>query len=192
MSVKIRLQRFGRKKSAFFHIVVADSRAPRDGKIIEKIGTYNPITNPAIIELNAAKAFEWLKKGAQPTDTTKALLSYKGVMHHYHLHRGVLKGALTEEQMEAKFAAWMEQKAAQVENKKTGLSDAKSKLAQERFDRETKISEERAKKIAAKNAPPVVEEVAPEETNVEATTDAEVTATDDAAPAAEETTQNPE
>src|ERR1700745_1015675 len=104
MPVKIRLQRQGKKASAFFHIVIADGRAPRNGKFIEKIGTYNPNTNPATIDLNFDKALTWLNNGAQPTDTCRAILSYKGVMYKKHLQGGITKGALTEEQADAKFA----------------------------------------------------------------------------------------
>ena len=105
MPVKIRLARHGKEGYAFYHIVVADSRAPRDGKFIEKVGTYNPNTNPATIDLNFEKALEWLQKGAQPTDTCRAILSYKGVMYKKHLLGGVAKGAFTAEAAEAKFAS---------------------------------------------------------------------------------------
>ncbi len=108
--VRIRLQRRGRRKKPFYHIVIADSRSPRDGRFIEKIGTYNPMTKPAIIELDNELAFDWLLKGAQPTDTVRAILRVKGVMYRKHLHRGVLKGALTQEQADEKLAAWIEKK----------------------------------------------------------------------------------
>ena len=114
MPVKIRLQRRGRKKSPFYHIVVADARAPRDGKFIEKLGTYNPMTKPATIELNRESSFEWLMKGAQPTDTARAILRFKGVMYRKHLMRGVSKGALTEEQATEKYNAWIEAKEAKI------------------------------------------------------------------------------
>ena len=107
MPVKIRLQRHGKKGSAFFHIVVADGRAPRDGKFIEKIGTYDPKTHPATIDIEFDKAIAWLQKGAQVTDTTKAILSYKGVMYKNHLIKGIAKGALTQEQADAKFEKWL-------------------------------------------------------------------------------------
>ncbi|OFY97192.1 MAG: 30S ribosomal protein S16, partial [Bacteroidetes bacterium RIFCSPLOWO2_12_FULL_31_6] len=106
MPTKIRLQRFGKKGFAFFHVVVADSRAPRDGKFIEKLGTYNPNNNPATIDINFERSLHWVKTGAQPTDTCKALLSYKGVIYKNHLDKGVVKGALTQEQADKKFAAW--------------------------------------------------------------------------------------
>lgn len=114
MPVKIRLQRKGRKKAPFYHIVIADARAPRDGRFIEKIGTYNPMTKPATIELNTERAFTWLNDGAQPTDTARAILRFKGVMYKKHLQRGVSKGALTQEQADAKHAEWLEAKEAKV------------------------------------------------------------------------------
>ncbi|MBR1957503.1 MAG: 30S ribosomal protein S16, partial [Tidjanibacter sp.] len=114
MSVKIRLARHGKKGYAFYHIVAADSRAPRDGKFIEKLGTYNPNTNPATIELNADRALDWLQKGAQPTDTCRAILSYKGVLYKKHLLGGVAKGAFDEATAEAKFNKWMDEKNAKI------------------------------------------------------------------------------
>jgi small subunit ribosomal protein S16 len=166
MPVKIRLQRHGKKGSAFFHIVIADGRAPRDGKFIEKIGTYNPNTNPASIELNNEKALQWLKNGAQPSDTTRAILSYKGVMMKLHLDKGVTKGAMTEEQAEAKFQAWLEQKALKVEDKKSKLSDNRSAQAKKRLQDEVAKNAARAAAILVKNtpAPEVVSAPEPEET----------------------------
>ncbi len=114
MSVKIRLQRRGRKKRPFYHIVVADARAPRDGRFIEKLGTYNPMTSPATIDLDRDAAFEWLMKGAQPTDTARAILRFKGVLYKKHLDRGVKKGALTQEQADAKYQAWIDEKEAKI------------------------------------------------------------------------------
>ena len=113
MAVKIRLQRHGKKNFAFFHIVVADSRSPRDGRFIEQIGSYNPNTNPATIVLNNERALAWLNVGAQPTPTAKRILSYEGVLLAKHLKGGVKKGALTQEQADAKLAAWKSEKAAQ-------------------------------------------------------------------------------
>ena len=127
MAVKIRLARHGKKGFAFYHIVAADSRAPRDGKFIEKLGTYNPNTNPATIDLNFEKALDWLLKGAQPTDTCRAILSYKGVMYKKHLLGGVAKGAFSESDAEAKFNKWLSEKQTKIENKTNKLaSDAKS------------------------------------------------------------------
>ncbi|MCX6311590.1 MAG: 30S ribosomal protein S16 [Bacteroidetes bacterium] len=157
MPTKIRLQRHGKKAYAFFHIVVSDGRTPRDGKFIEKIGTYNPNTNPATIEIDMDSAFNWIKTGAQPTDTCRAILSYKGVMMRHHLYRGVEKGALTQEQADAKLAKWMEEKAAKVESKKTGLTDSALSADKKRAQAETAANEARIAKIAAKNAV-VVEE----------------------------------
>ena len=114
MAVKIRLQRRGRRKRPFYHIVVADGRSPRDGRFIEKIGTYNPMTKPATIDLDRDKAFEWMNKGAQPTDTARAILKFKGVMYRRHLARGVKKGALTEEQAMAKYNEWIDAKEAKI------------------------------------------------------------------------------
>ncbi|MCC6413704.1 MAG: 30S ribosomal protein S16 [Saprospiraceae bacterium] len=114
MSVKLRLQRKGRTKSPFYHIVVADSRAPRDGRFIEKIGTYNPLTVPATIELNRESAYKWLQNGAQPTDTVRAILRFKGVLYQQHLDGGVKKGALTTEQAAEKLAAWIEAKESKI------------------------------------------------------------------------------
>ena len=152
MPTKIRLQRHGKKASAFFHIVVADGRAPRDGKFIEKIGTYNPNTNPATIDIDTDRAFEWIKTGAQPTDTCRAILSYKGIMMRYHLFRGVEKGALTQDQADAKLAKWLDEKASKIEGKKTRLAgDAKSEAAA-RLKAETAAKEAKAAKIAAKAA----------------------------------------
>ena len=114
MAVKIRLARRGRKKRPFYHIVVADARAPRDGKFIEKIGVYNPMTKPATIDLDRDKAFDWLQKGAQPTDTARAILRFKGVLYRKHLMRGVAKGALTEEKAMEMYKAWVDDKEAKV------------------------------------------------------------------------------
>ena len=156
MSVKIRLQRHGKKGKPYFRIVAADSRAKRDGKYLEQIGFYNPTTNPATIELDVDTAVKWLQNGAQPTDTAKAILSYKGALLKNHLAGGVRKGALTEEQAEAKFNAWLEEKGSKVEAKKEGLASAESEAKAKAFAAEKAANEAR---IAA--ATPAVEE-APE------------------------------
>jgi len=161
MATKIRLQRHGRKKRAFYHIVVADSRAPRDGRFIEKIGTYNPITNPATIDLDVNKAAQWLLNGAQPTDTARAILSYKGAAYKKHLQVGVNKGAITQEEADKKFAAWMSEKDAKVVAKKSGLANTAAQIKADAMKAETKRKESIAAKIVAKNT--VVEEVAEEE-----------------------------
>ncbi len=168
MSVKIRLQRQGRSKAPFYHVVVADSRAPRDGKFIEKIGSYLPQTQPATIDLDVDRAVYWLQNGAQPTDTCRAILSYKGAMMKRHLSLGVAKGAITQEQADAKFAAWENEKITKIEQHKTRVSSgAKDKLAAKLAD-ETKASAARAEKIAAKiaaaNAEAQAAEVTAEET----------------------------
>jgi small subunit ribosomal protein S16 len=160
MATKIRLQRHGRKKRAFYHIVVADSRAPRDGRFIEKIGTYNPITNPATIELDVNKATQWLLNGAEPTDTARAILSYKGAAYKKHLQVGVNKGAISQEEADKKFAAWMDEKDAKVAAKKNGLADAASQKKAAAMKAETQRKDNIAAKIEAKNT--VVEEVAVE------------------------------
>ncbi len=157
MPVKLRLQRHGKKGKAFFHIVVADGRAPRDGKFIEKIGTYNPNTNPATIILDNDKAFNWLQKGAQPTDTTRAILSYKGILYRSHLAVGVKKGALTQEQADAKVAAWIEEKESKINAKHDTLSSSKEDAAKARMAAEVKANKTKAAAIAAKNTPPAEE-----------------------------------
>ncbi len=155
MSVKIRLQRHGKKGKPFYWIVAADARAKRDGKYLEKLGTYNPNVNPAVIDLNIDKAVQWLQNGAQPTDTAKNLLSYKGAMLKNHLVGGIRKGALTQEQADVKFAAWLEEKATKVSDKEAGLSQAQSDAKAKALAAEKAVNEARIE--AAK---PVVEEVA--------------------------------
>ena len=126
MAVKIRLQRKGRKKRPFYHIVVADARAPRDGRFIEKLGTYNPMTSPATIDLNRDAAYDWLMKGAQPTDTARAILRFKGVLYRKHLNRGVQKGALTQEQADAKYQAWIDEKEAKIAKRVEATAEART------------------------------------------------------------------
>ena len=185
MPVKIRLQRHGKKSYAFYHIVIADGRAPRDGKFIEKLGTYNPNTNPASIELDTQKALEWLKNGAQPSDTTRAILSYKGVLMQLHLDKGVAKGAMTQEQADAKFQKWMDEKNAKVDGKISKLAEGKSDHYKKRMQEEAAKNAARAAAILAKNSPvaeAVEAEIAAEEV-VEAAPVAEVV--EEAAPVAE-------
>jgi len=184
MPVKIRLQRHGKKGKPFYWIVAADARAKRDGKYLEKLGVYNPNVNPAHIEVNVDGSVQWLQNGAQPTDTARAILSYKGVMMKHHLAGGVKKGALTEEQAEEKFNAWLEEKANKVASKKGTLADAKAIIEAEALAAEKAVNEARI----AEAIPEVVEEeVAPE-----ATEEIEVTVTEEApaeeAPAAEAAT----
>lgn len=161
MSVKIRLSRHGKKHNAYYHIVVADARAPRDGKFIEVIGNYNPNTNPATINLNSDKALAWLGNGAQPTDTCRAILSYKGVLFRNHLQKGVAKGVLTQEAADAKFVAWEEGKVYKIEEKKVNLSSSAKKSMEDRLVDEKKKKEAKAEAIRIKNTPPPVEEAAP-------------------------------
>ncbi|TBM99027.1 30S ribosomal protein S16 [Hyunsoonleella flava] len=152
MPVKIRLQRHGKKGKPYYWIVAADSRSKRDGKYLEKLGAYNPNTNPATVELNVDGAVQWLQNGAQPTDTARTLLSYKGAMLKNHLAGGVKKGALTEEQAEEKFKAWLEEKEAKIQAKADGLSEAEAKAKADALAAEKAVNEAR---IAA--AVPVVE-----------------------------------
>lgn len=152
MAVKIRLQRHGKKDSAFFHLVVADGRAPRDGKFIEKLGTYNPNSNPATIDINFDSTLSWLMKGAQPTDTCRAILSYKGVLMKKHLLEGVRKGALTEAQVEEKFSKWLDEKSGKILGKHDRLKTESSNKAKDRHKAEEVAKEAKAAKIAARNA----------------------------------------
>jgi len=192
MSVKIRLQRHGKKQKPFYWIVAADARSKRDGKYLEKLGTYNPNTNPATIDLNLDQAVQWLHNGAQPTDTARAILSYKGALMKHHLDGGVRKGALTQEQADAKLAKWLEEKAGKVDTKKESLSKAQEAAKAKALKAEKAANEKRAA-AAVEAAKVVAEEVAEEvaeDTAVEAVADEtpEVvaeTATEEA-PAAEE------
>ena len=162
MPAKIRLQRHGKKGNAYFHIVIADGRAPRDGKFIENIGTYNPTTNPATITIDTEKALVWLQNGAQPTDTCRAILSYKGVMFKNHLQKGVTKGALTQELADAKFEKWLSEKESKVSSKVSSVHSTKQDDLKKRFAAESAVKEAKAQAIIVKNTPPPVEEVAAE------------------------------
>ena len=152
MPARIRLQRHGKKGRPFYHIVIADGRAPRDGRFIEKIGTYNPTTNPAEIILDFDKALTWLQNGAQPSDTARAILSYKGVIYKSHLLKGVKKGALTEEQAEVKFQNWLREKEEKIEAKRRGLTEAERVERKKALDEEAKVNEARAAELAKKRA----------------------------------------
>ncbi len=152
MAVKIRLARKGRKKVAFYHIVVADSRSPRDGRYIEKIGSYNPVTNPATIELDFDKALGWLQNGALPTDTCRAILSYKGVLMKKHLLEGVKKGAFDEAESDRRFVEWMKLNEAKIEARKSGLEKSQEETVADRLNQEKKVNEARAAKLAKKKA----------------------------------------
>lgn len=161
MASRIRLQRHGRKGRPIFHIVVADQRAKRDGKFIEKLGVYNPNTNPATIDLNYERALHWVQTGAEPSDTVNAILKYKGVMMKKHLLDGVRKGAFTEEQAEEKYNAWVQEKENRISGKKENLTKAQQDAKAKAHAAEQEVSRKRAEAKAAANAP-VVEE-APEE-----------------------------
>ena len=152
MPVKIRLQRHGKKGKPFYWVVAADSRAKRDGRYLEKLGTYNPNSNPAKVDLNIDHAVSWLEKGAQPTDTARTLLSYKGVMLKHHLNGGVRKGALTQEQADTKFAAWLEEKETKIQAKKDGLTQAESDARAKRLADEKAVSDKRLADAAAAEA----------------------------------------
>jgi small subunit ribosomal protein S16 len=161
MATRIRLQRHGKKGKAFFHIVAADSRAKRDGKFIEKLGVYNPNTNPATIDINFDKTLNWVQVGAEMSDTARAILSYKGVLYKNHLLNGVKKGALTADQVEAKFATWLAEKDAKIAGKVSGLAKNADADKTARLKAEADANSARVAAIEAKNAP-VVEEVAEE------------------------------
>jgi small subunit ribosomal protein S16 len=191
MPVKIRLQRKGRKFQSIYSIVVADSRAPRDGKYIESLGQYNPNTNPATIVLDFNRALEWLQNGAQPTDTCRAILSYKGVLYKKHLLEGVKKGAFDEAEAEKRFQKWMTEKEQQIQAKRDQIKQSKEKLQKNRLEEETKIKEARAEEIAKKRSELVedeteasVDEVAAEDAAAEELASAEAPAEQ---PAEEET-----
>jgi small subunit ribosomal protein S16 len=199
MSVKIRLQRHGKKGKPFYWVVAADARSKRDGKYLEKIGTYNPNTNPATIDLNLDSAVKWLHNGAQPTDTAKAILSYKGALLKHHLDGGIRKGALTQEQADAKLAAWLEAKSGKVDAKKEGLTKAQADAKAKAFKAEQDVNAKRLANAAQAEADAiaaatqaveeeVVAEVEVEETPAEEApvVEEEVVAEVEEAPAAEE------
>ena len=177
MPTRIRLQRKGKKGQPYYHLVVADSRSPRDGKYIERIGAYDPNQNPAFIEIDREKCLTWLQKGASPSDTCRAILSYTGIVYRNHLLNGVKKGAFTMEEADRRFDAWMNEKNTKIESKRTKLADGKDKAAKDRMAAERKKSEEMAAKLSAKLAAASAEAPAPV---------AEAPAEEAAAPAASE------
>ena len=184
MPVKIRLQRHGKKGKPFYWIVAADARSKRDGRYLEKLGTYNPNTNPATVEVKLDNAVNWLEKGAQPTDTARTLLSYRGVMLKHHLNGGIRKGALSQEEADKKFAVWLEEKEAKIQSKKDGLSQSESELKAKRLADEKAVSDKRLADAAAAEAEAAAEEAAADSTEAEeATTEAAE------APAEEATTE---
>jgi small subunit ribosomal protein S16 len=152
MATRIRLQRHGRKSRPIFHIVVADSRAKRDGRFIEALGIYNPNTNPATIDINFERALEWMMTGAEPSDTARAILSHKGILMKKHLLEGVKKGALTLEQVEERFEKWLNEKQALVDNKVTSLITSAQKNKADRLKVEAESNTKKAAAIAAKLA----------------------------------------
>ncbi len=151
MPVKIRLQRHGKKGKPFYWVVAADARSKRDGKFLEKLGTYDPTSNPAVIDLDVDNAVKWLQNGAQPSETAKRLLSYKGALLKNHLAGGVRKGAITEEQMEEKFNAWLDEKGGRIDSKKDNLSQAQEKARKEALEAEKAVNDAR---IAASQPEP--------------------------------------
>ncbi|MFZ4464147.1 MAG: 30S ribosomal protein S16 [Bacteroidales bacterium] len=175
MPARIRLQRHGKKGNPFYHIVIADGRAPRDGRFIEKIGTYNPVANPAEINIDVDKAVTWLSNGALPSDTVRAILSYKGVLYKSHLLKGVAKGALTNEQAEVKFQNWLSEKQSKIEAKRKGLTEAERKDLKARQEAEAKVNEQRLAELAKKRLAELnagkEEEVAEESAPVEESTE---------------------
>lgn len=184
MATKLRLQRHGKKGKPYFHLVAADARAPRDGKFIEKLGAYNPTTVPATIELDFEKTLNWLKKGAQPTDTVRAILGYKGVLYKHHLDRGVVKGALTQEQADAKFEQWLKEKEGKIQGHMDSVAKKKEEKERAALKAEQDVNAAREAKIAAKAKPaeeaPAAEEVA-EAPVAEAETETEAPAEENAA-----------
>ena len=204
MPAKIRLQRKGKKGHPFYHIVIADGRAPRDGKSVEKIGTYDPLTNPATIELDFERALHWVQVGAQPTDTAKAILAYKGVMYKNHLIKGMKKGALTEDKVEVLFKEWLAAKEAKVEAKAKGLTDAEREEMKKRLAAEAEVNEARKAEFAkaraeaqaaleaqfaAKAAAEKQEEASKTEDKVEAPVAEEVAPVEEAAPSVDDATE---
>ncbi|HNQ12324.1 MAG TPA: 30S ribosomal protein S16 [Bacteroidia bacterium] len=196
MPTKIRLQRHGKKGRPFYHMVVTDSRAPRDGKYIERLGVYNPLTQPATIEIDTNRTLDWMMKGAQPSDTCKAILSYKGLLFKKHLQVGVLKGALTQEQADEKFSQWLEEKNSKINKATDAIHAARNKKKDDQFAVETKQREEKAAQVLAKtselsaevsaeeNAEDTVDEVAPE-ASAEVTPSTEEGATEESTPSEE-------
>ncbi|MCR4658963.1 MAG: 30S ribosomal protein S16 [Bacteroidales bacterium] len=160
MPTRIRLQRHGKKNQPFYHIVVADGRAPRDGKFIEKLGTYNPLTNPATIDLNFDRAVEWVKNGAQPSDTVRHILSYKGVLLRRHLQIGVEKGAISQEVADVRFNEWLQAKEAKIANAKSEIENNARNDRKARLDAEKKVNEAKAAAVAAKRQAAIEAEAA--------------------------------
>lgn len=185
MATKLRLQRHGKKGKPFYHLVAADSRAKRDGRFIEKLGTYNPNTNPATIDIDFDKTLDWMMKGAQPTDTVRAILSYKGVLYKKHLLIGARKGAFSEEEAEKRFSTWLAEKEAKIQGKADGLAKAEAEAIAKQLEAEKAQNAARTKEIEAKNTPEV--EVAEVEAEVAEAEGETVEAVEASAETAEET-----
>ena len=185
MAVKIHLSRHGKKNFAFFHIVVADSRAPRDGRFIEQIGTYNPNTDPATVVLKADRALAWLNVGAQPTDTARSILSHEGVLLRKHLQIGVAKGAISQEEADRRFNEWKAQRDAKLQSKKDSINAQNAEKAKAAFEAEAKVNQERAEAIAKRKAEEAAAKAA-EEAAAKAAEEAEKAAEEEAAKATEE------
>jgi small subunit ribosomal protein S16 len=186
MAVKLRLTRKGRKKRPFYHIVAADERAPRDGRFIEKLGTYDPTTNPASISIDVDRSVDWLQKGAIPTNTVRAILSYRGVLYKNHLLKGALKGAFPMEEVEARFDTWMAGKDDQIQSKKDNLANNSADAAKAILEREAKIRQARAAAVLAKNSPLAEEVTEAESSELPAETEEVVNEAVEAAPVAVE------
>ena len=176
MPARIRLQRHGKKNQPFYHIVVADGRAPRDGKFIEKLGTYNPLTNPATIDLNFDRAVEWVKNGAQPSDTVRRILSYKGVLLRRHLQIGVEKGAISQETADVRFNEWLQAKEAKINSKKSDVENDARNTRKARLEAEKKANEAKAAAVAAKRQAAIEAEAAAATENAEAPAETEAPA----------------
>lgn len=192
MSVRIRLQRHGRKQTPLYHIVIADARSPRDGSFIERIGTYNPMTKPATIDIDRMKAYEWLKNGAQPTETVNAILRFKGVLFYKHLQRGVAKGSFSPEEAEIRFRAWVDDKEARIEARvKASADDKKARASQisgtvKKAEKKKEKAVEKVDELLNVNLDKPETPVAVEETNVEVPEVTESTNTETVADASAE------
>ena len=181
MPVKIRLQRHGKKGKPFYWVVAADARAKRDGRYLEKLGIYNPNTNPATVEIDIDSAVSWLEKGAQPTDTARTLLSYRGALLKHHLNGGVRKGALTEEEADKKLAAWLEEKVAKIDAKKDGISKGKAEAYAKRIEDEKAAGEKRLAQAAAAEVEAVEADASEEQATEEAVAEAVENTTEEVA-----------
>ena len=181
MPVKIRLQRHGKKGKPFYWVVAADARAKRDGRYLEKLGIYNPNTNPATVEIDIDSAVSWLEKGAQPTDTARTLLSYRGALLKHHLNGGVRKGALTEEEADKKLAAWLEEKVAKIDAKKDGISKGKAEAYAKRIKDEKAAGEKRLAQAAAAEVEAVEADASEEQATEEAVAEAVENTTEEVA-----------